>query len=105
MICKYVELHSPLFLAGTNLQMKLDIERRRGLAMVYDRTAQELQVTWQGETAYLPSTSVFSYVPATLAKAPDAPTEEKRGPGRPPKAQVSSPTDHVFAGPGHGKSK
>jgi hypothetical protein len=108
MLLKYVELHSPLFLAGTNLQMKLDIEKRRGLVMEYDRQEKELKVTWNGDTAYLPCTSVFSMVPVTMTKVTNidpTPDHEKRGPGRPAKAQVSTPQDHVFAGPGFGKTK
>lgn len=107
MLLKYAELHSPLFLAGTNLQMKLDIDKRRGLVMEYNKEDKELKVTWAGETAILPCTSVFSMVPITLSKVTEInpPDPEKRGPGRPPKAQVSTPQDHVFAGPGFGKTK
>ncbi len=105
---KFAELHSPLFLAGTNLQLKLDPTKRTGLKLVYDRAEKELLVTWNGETAIVPTTNVSSMTPADEPKkAPVLMTKpETKHPdpdmARPRTAQVNTPQSHVHAGPGHG---
>lgn len=95
---KWAELHAPLFLAGTNLQLKLDPTKRSGLKMEYDEEKKHLYVTYNNQTARIPETSVLSMVEGSGARpvvvAPvHAPVVE---------AQVSSPTSHVFAGMGGG---
>lgn len=99
---EFAELHAPLFLAGTNLQMKLDPRKRHGLVLQYDREHKELHVTWGGKTAVLPSSTVLSMVPGTIEapKPAAAPVKPMTG-----TAQVASPQMHVFAGPGAGKTK
>ncbi len=94
----FAELHNPLFLAGKNHGQKLFA--KSGMELNYSREDKELAVTYNGKTAYLPSTSVHSY--------------EVSGPGpkdeKPPivhgkiRAQVSTPQDHVFAADG-GKTR
>jgi hypothetical protein len=97
---KFAELHSPLFLGGTNLQLKLDPARRTGIQMVYDQIEKELLVTWNNETAIVPTSNVASMVVGE-AKVRSLPTP-------PPKkieAQVETPQSHVFGGEGKGKSR
>jgi hypothetical protein len=95
---KFAELHSPLFLGGTNLQLKLDPTRRTGITMQYDRTEKELLVTWNNETAIVPVSNVASMVLGEV-KAKGAPVP----PPAAIKAQVDSPQSHVFGGEGKGK--
>lgn len=97
---KYAELHTALFLKGTNLGLKLNPHHRGGLILKYDREARELLVSFNGETAIIPTTNVASMVEG---KQPDR-KEEVKEPFVAKTAQVSSPMQHVFAGPGHGKS-
>ena len=71
---KFAELHSPLFLAGTNLQLKLDPTRRGGIVMVYDRAEKELLVTYNNETAVVPVSNVASMVLGEVKAKSQAPT-------------------------------
>ena len=69
--CKFVELHGPLFLAGSNLGSKLDISKRHGMTLVYDRAYQELHVTYNDHLAVVPSSNIVSFWPSE-------PIEEKK---------------------------
>lgn len=101
---QWAELHSPIFLNGTNLQQKLDPTKRVGLSMMYDEEKRHLYVSYQGKTARVPEPSILSMVEGTVpVRAVTTPTPIPSG--KPIKAQVSGPTDHVFAGPGAGKTK
>lgn len=93
----WAELHSPLFLAGTNLSQKLDIKKRPGLVMQFDEEKHQMYVTFNGNTARVPEPSILSMVEGKAEEPKKAPAV--RGPI---KAQASSPHDHVFAGPGAG---
>jgi|SRR6185312_17447780 len=108
---EFAELHSPLFVAGTNLQPKLIPKNRTGLKLQYDRKHQELHVTWNGKTAIVPRENVACMVevekkPAkeaiemapAAAPAPVMPHQTKIS------AQYDTPMSHVFAGPGAGKT-
>lgn len=100
---KFAELHAPLFLAGTNLQMKLDPTKRVGLKLIYDRGEKELIVQWNGHEAIVPISNVASMTAKTVELIKPVPTaphpELARGKIT---AQVSTPQSHVFAGAGHG---
>lgn len=101
----FAELHTGLFLAGKNFGTKLDVIKLTGLVIVYDRAEKELLIKWNGQIAIIPFASVASMTPSnkddvdfgnhtaavSAAKPVVAPT------GKPIKAQVSTPTDHVFA--------
>ena len=63
---KFVELHNPLFLAGTNLQLKLDISRRPELKMFYDRRWQELHVSYNEHMAVVPMANVSCMWPKDI---------------------------------------
>lgn len=101
---KFAELHSPLFLSGTNLQMKLDPSKRHGMSLTYDRTEKELLVEYKGELAIIPTTNVVSMTPK--GKEPEKKQETKAPDPELARstAQVSSPQSHVHAGPGHGQT-
>lgn len=110
---KFAELHAPLFLAGTNLAMKLDPTKRHGLTLTYDRAEKELIVGWAGQEAIVPVSNVASMTAAEAVKVAPVPVTSKtaatmaeaqaemarRGLTH---AQVSTPQSHVHAGPGHG---
>lgn len=104
----FVELVGDLFLAGTNMGHKLGVGSARSqVKLMYDRSQRELSVTYGGKTAKLPITSVFSWQPKLPELAPMGWDPEKDPSIKPPtkiKAQVSSPTSHVF-GEGPGKTR
>ena len=64
----YCELHSPLFINGKNLGLKLDPTKCGGLKMTYDKKAQELSVTWMGVTGIVPTTNIVVYIPVKEVK-------------------------------------
>ena len=98
---EWAELHSPLFLNGTNLQMKLDPTKRVGLKMAYDEDKGHLFVSYGGKTARLPQSSVLCMVEAEVR----APVEAKKTkPLQTLNAQVETPMSHVHAGPGAGQT-
>ncbi len=97
---KYAVLHTPLFLAGTNLSEKLDPSKRRGLDLVFDDQKKRLVVGWQGEVAMVPEPNVAFWIEGDAQPEPAKPAVVK-----PFSAQVSTPQDHVFAGPGGGKAR
>lgn len=99
---EYAELHTPLFLAGTNLGMKLDPYKRRGMLLKYNDEKRRLIVEWNSKTANVPESNVASWVEGDVL--PDKPVAP--GPKRimVAPAQVETPQAHVHAGPGHGKT-
>lgn len=111
---EFAELHNPLFLAGTNLQMKLDPAKRSGLKLVYDRAEKELLVyfkTTKGEyMAIVPSANVSSMTPVTTQAEPTGGSSREVPFAQPASllgkrtAQVSTPQSHVHAGEGHGET-
>lgn len=117
---EFAELHAPLFHAGYNLGLKLDPKQRKDLSLVFDQETNELLVTYNGKTSHVTITSIHSYVPASLPASVQVSMAEKLKdaqknyvapvplPTQPAAAfdatmaQVGSPHDHVFAGPGGG---
>lgn len=102
----WAELHSPLFLAGTNLQQKLDPHKRQGLHMEFDEEKRHLYVSYAGKTARVPEPSILSMVEEDSKTIKHSTVENPTrliGKGA-VKAQASSPQDHVFAGAGKGKT-
>ena len=103
----WAELHSPIFLAGTNLSQKLDPKKRTGLKMEFDETKRHLYVTWNGMTGRVPEASVLHMIEKYDAADEfinEIVAAEKAIPFDPGAAQVDSPTSHVFAGPGKGQT-
>ena len=89
---------------GASLGTNANVASRSGLKMVYDREEKELIITLNGIKAIVLPSNIISMIPAQEVPA--------KGPAEPPKAtkpvktaQASSPTSHVFAGPGAGVSK
>lgn len=116
---KFAELHTPLFLAGTNFGVKLD-NVRRPIDLIYDRKEKELILHYNGQIAIIPASNVATMTPTHPGEmaalywpeqvhakeqehkqpqmAVPTPPIVKRSPGR-QKAQVSTPTSHVFNEP------
>lgn len=99
---KWAELHSPIFVGGTNLSAKLDPTKRTGLRMEYDEDLRHLYVTWNNATARIPEPSILSMIEGATKE--DKPKPSPVQGGKPIKAQVSTPQDHVHAGMGAGKT-
>ena len=93
---KRVHVALPLFVGGKNLKEK--IESVSGVSIEYDTDVKRFEVTYNGETSNVPESATSSFVFGDTAK------EEFKAhvfPKGKIKAQVQSPTDHVFAeGPG-----
>lgn len=98
---KFVELHTPIFLAGTNMGLKLDPGKRQGLKLEYYRDMQELHVFYKDEMAIVPLPNVASLVPGK----PKMPLAQVSHPmlASIGSAQVETPSSHVHAGMGKGR--
>ncbi len=93
---EFAQLHYPLFLAGKNHGVKLF--NKAGVSLAYDRAEKELIVIYSGKTAIIPSSNIASMERPQSSTQKEVPAPAPRGKI---KAQVSTPTDHVFAeGPG-----
>lgn len=119
----FAELHTPLFLGGKNLGLKLSNTPLTNLDLVYDQIEKELWVTYNGKIGIIPTSNVVSMTPHTVSLIKndeelcgvevEKPKEPKPlHPMKRPKkiqghdysdAQVSTPTSHVF-GEGPGKT-
>lgn len=64
----FVELHSPLFLAGKNFSTKIATEKTN-VTLIYDRDEKELHVVYMGKAAIIPFTSVHSMEPVNAKDA------------------------------------
>lgn len=106
---KFAETHNPIFLAGTNLQLKLDPSKRTGMVLIYDRDEKELLVYWNKEMAIIPLSNVSNMIPSDptiLGKVSPSPEKLQPKPaptGKPITAQVSDPTRDVVFSNGPGK--
>lgn len=98
----FAELHNALFLGGKNHGLKLDPHRYPTLKLVYDRAEKELIVSWNQETAIIPSSNVASM---TVGKPKDRKVIQSASPqiAEIGTAQVETPMSHVHAGPGKGR--
>lgn len=100
---EYAELHTPLFLAGTNFGTKLDRRdhKRRDLVLVFDEDKKRLIVTFNKKVAQVPEAAVAYWIEGKVENLKPIHNPVMG----PTSAQVATPQDHVFAGPGAGKSK
>jgi hypothetical protein len=95
---KFVELQTPLFLAGTNHGLKIQVDRRP-IKLIYDKEDKMLTVQFNGEVAFVPYPNIASMTPLDSkpylveASKPKVPQVSNKT----IKAQVSTPQDHVFA--------
>ncbi len=97
---EYAELQTVLFLSGTNLGQKLDPTKRSGLGLVFDNEKKRLIVSYSGKIAQVPEPNVAYWIEGKPQ------VEEKTAMKKVQfSAQVSTPQDHVFAGPGGGKAR
>jgi hypothetical protein len=107
---KFCDLHTPLFMAGTNMGTKLDITKRAGLMMAYSYENQELIVWFNNQISTIPASNLVSKMPVNISDLGyEKPTirVELQKPDTAPdpnpriQAQVSTPQSHVFhEGPG-----
>ena len=95
------ELHGPINLGAKNHAAKL--RRTDGTTMRYCREHKELLVHHNGEDGIIPSTNIALLVP--FKPKVKAVAAVAAGPNPAIKPQAETPQDHVFAGPGHGKTK
>lgn len=108
---QFANLMKPLFLNRRNFGEKL--EAKIDLGIEYDMNRKELYVAYNGRVAIIPSSALASIEPVNTedvgydgesfqpVKAPVShPMVSDIG-----SAQVSTPHDYVFAGPGKGKTK
>jgi hypothetical protein len=95
-----LQLHTPLFLGRTNLGDKLKTSERAGLAISYNEGDQFVKIQFNGENGLIPLSSVAAIIPETNVIAMPKKTGAIK---QPVNAQVSSPTGHVFEGPGKGQ--
>lgn len=101
---RFAELCQPLFLkgkdSGRNLGMKL--ENKSGVKLEYDDEKDWLIVSCDGVTSILRATvHCIQFESESDLKIVPPPPEPPK-PFKKIKAQVSSPTEHVFQGEGHG---
>lgn len=103
---KFAEVHSPLFIAGRNLGLKLDpmFGKTVGCHLEYHREFGEVHIAIDGEKGIIPVTNVICMVPGT-PKARIAPVHHAMVANISQTAQVETPFGHVHAGPGKGKTK
>lgn len=108
---KFAELHTPLFLSGTNHGVKLH-NGSKGMQLIYDDVKDMLYVFYMGSVAL-----IKSYASISPSKMSDVGVDSPKAQAEPMavnpdptprgkvKAQVSGPQDHVFQGPGAGKAR
>ena len=99
---KFCEVHTALFLAGTNLGLKLDPTRRSGLKLWSDEAKKRVYIEWNGETGWTPETNVAIAIPGMPGKTAPQFTHPIVA-GISGSAQVETPYGHVHQGPGAGK--
>ncbi len=115
-IVKRIKLHNGAFAGGTNLQLDLDTEKRTGLRLLDDSQEEVVYVHFKDEIIKMPYTNISSITPTnerqaeladifTKVFAGEKVEKKNTAPGVRVQAQASSPQDHVFAGPGKGKTK
>ena len=89
----FAELTAPMFFHGINLTSKLDVGKRSGMALDYDRDTRELKVTISGESTYVPASALLHYTPGD--KASPKPENKHTAQRAPVNAQVSDPSRDV----------
>lgn len=102
--CELVYLHAPYFhITGMNLGERLDTRQRKDLKATWDTEEKEMTVEFQGRVGMIPESNVKSYFPYNNVTPIVEEKKKDEAPREKIKAQASSPTGHVFAGPGGGK--
>lgn len=92
---EFAELQTPLFLAGTNHGTKLSVDKRP-VVLIYDREEKELLVYFNKKLAIIPASNIASMTPVEVAAIEAKPEVKAEAPKGKVKAQVSTPTSHVF---------
>lgn len=101
---EFADLHNDLFFIGKNFGKKLDKKKFAGISLVFDTDFMWLEVGWNKRKTVVPVTNVGNMtfpdneIVAAVAAVASIVTPRSG-------AQASSPTEHVFAGPGAGKTK
>lgn len=108
---RFLETHGDLFIGGKNLKNKhrtksLTTNTETGLEMEWNEEKERVEITWNAETGWVFPSNIALLVPE-IGKVIDPPKNEHRTEsveGR-RRAQVSTPTGHVFDGAGKGKTR
>jgi hypothetical protein len=58
---RFIDLHGPMFLAGTNLGQKLNVKQRTGLKLQHDVNNRWFVVTYNSETALMPEVNAQTW--------------------------------------------
>ena len=113
---KILNLHVPILVGGKNFGNTIEKAKNREVEMIYDNIDKEVWFTYNKDTAILPLSNVAKMHPEQLQPAdskyvdnPNLAIIHETESAAPAKAkrinpQVGGPTDHVFAGTGHGKT-
>ncbi len=96
----FLHTHTNLFVGRKNMPEKIKSFEIKDIEMSYDAKNGLVLVTYNGETALVPLSNVAAMIaePAEAKKQPPLKVATQ-----PVEAQVSSPSSHVFAGPGKGQ--
>lgn len=103
---KFAETHSTVFIAGRNLQTKLDCTKNKSLFLQYDDKKEMLYVWIEQNLGMIPKESVACMIPLSVIdtglKHPmldivQQPPAQAAQPNLNIQAQVSTPHSHVFA--------
>jgi hypothetical protein len=107
---KLVQLHEPLFLAGTNMGVKLITKSHKGEAeLLHDEESDHIIVNYKGETAHIKNWASFNIDNGKILEVKQTHHAETAfigkaqvgGPGEVFRtAQVSTPMDKVQGKPG-----
>jgi len=97
---EYVKVKDGFNLSGKNFTGSITSERSGDPDLIYDRETKEVRIFNNGKMAIVPISNVISMTPKSNVKS--IPVQESQAPvhGKKIKAQVSSPTMHVFEGSG-----
>lgn len=65
---RFIDLHGPTFLAGTNLGQKLNVKQRTGLKLQHDVNNRWFLITYNGETCLMPEMNAQTWEPLDLTE-------------------------------------
>jgi hypothetical protein len=97
---QFLHTHTPLFVGKKNMPEKIQSFQVKDVEMSFDQKNGLVLVKYNGETALVPLSNVAAMIAAPAEARQQPPLKAV---AQAVDAQVSSPTGHVFAGPGKGQ--